>query len=93
VELVKSKYFDLVLMDIQMPGMDGLTATKIIKSQFPHLPVLAVTAHAFLEEIEKCREAGCDDVITKPIKKTELLEKIFRYLDMSKTKVVEDARV
>jgi len=93
VELVKSKYFDLVLMDIQMPGMDGLTATKIIKSQFPHLPVLAVTAHAFLEEIEKCREAGCDDVITKPIKKTELLEKIFRYLDMSKTKVVEQARV
>ena len=93
VELVKSKYFDLVLMDIQMPGMDGLTATKIIKSQFPHLPVLAVTAHAFLEEIEKCREAGCDDVITKPIKKTELLEKIFRYLDMSKTKVVEEARV
>jgi len=93
VELVKSKYFDLVLMDIQMPGMDGLTATKIIKSQFPHLPVLAVTAHAFLEEIEKCREAGCDDVITKPIKKTELLEKIFRYLDMSKTKFVEEARV
>jgi len=93
LELVKSKYFDLVLMDIQMPGMDGLTATKIIKSQFPHLPVLAVTAHAFLEEIEKCREAGCDDVITKPIKKTELLEKIFRYLDMSKTKVVEEARV
>ena len=93
VELVKSKYFDLVLMDIQMPGMDGLTATKIIKSQFPHLPVLAVTAHAFLEEIEKCREAGCDDVITKPIKKTELLEKIFSYLDMSKTKFVEEARV
>jgi two-component system, sensor histidine kinase len=93
VELVKSKYFDLVLMDIQMPGMDGLTATKIIKSQFPHLPVLAVTAHAFLEEIEKCREAGCDDVITKPVKKTELLEKIFRYLDMSKTKVVEEAQV
>ena len=93
VELVKSKYFDLVLMDIQMPEMDGLTATKIIKSQFPDLPVLAVTAHAFLEEIEKCREAGCDDVVTKPVKKTELLEKIFRYLDVSRIQCVEEVQV
>jgi PAS domain S-box-containing protein len=58
---------DLVLMDVQMPGMDGLESTRRIKARRPDLPVVGQTAHALREEHEKCLAAGMDDTLTKPI--------------------------
>jgi PAS domain S-box-containing protein len=57
----------LVLMDVQMPGMDGLESTRLIKASRPDLPVVGQTAHAMREEHEKCLAAGMDDTLTKPI--------------------------
>ncbi|MBF0187876.1 MAG: response regulator [Magnetococcales bacterium] len=73
--------YDLVLMDMQMPVMDGLEATKAIRaweveSGRPRLPVVALTAHAFETDLEKSRLAGCDYHVTKPVRKKVLLETI-----------------
>ncbi len=67
---------NLVLMDIKMPVMNGFEATKLIKQLRPDLPVIAQSAFTSQEDREKARDAGCDDFITKPINKHELLEKI-----------------
>jgi signal transduction histidine kinase/CheY-like chemotaxis protein len=64
---------DLVLMDVQMPIMDGYTAARVIREKYPELPVIAVTAHAMDEEREKCLEAGMRLHITKPIDIDELV--------------------
>ena len=76
VELFRSEKFDLVLMDIKMPVMDGLEATRKIKSINPQVPVIAVSAHAFWSEQEKAFQAGCDDYITKPLRPEELKKKV-----------------
>jgi PAS domain S-box-containing protein len=76
VELFKSEKFDLVLMDIKMPVMGGLEATRKIKSINPKIPVIAVSAHAFWSEQEKAFQAGCDDYITKPLRPEELKKKV-----------------
>ena len=70
---------DLVLMDIKMPEMDGFEATRQIKRIKPSLPVIAQTAYAFVSDQEKAMEAGCDDYISKPIKKDILLAKIQKF--------------
>jgi PAS domain S-box-containing protein len=71
---------DLVLMDIQMPEMNGLTATKEIKKFNPGIPIIAQTANAINEERLRCMEAGCDDFITKPVNINELYDKIHKWL-------------
>ncbi len=73
VELCKRKNIDLVLMDIKMKGMSGYEATQKIKSIYPDMPVIAQTAYAMSDDIERLMKAGCDDYITKPIKGSELL--------------------
>ncbi|MBN2595216.1 MAG: response regulator [Marinifilaceae bacterium] len=69
----------LVLMDIKMPVMDGIEATHLIKSFRKDLPIVAVTAHEQNEDAFKIKEAGCDEYISKPIKKAKLLSLIQKY--------------
>lgn len=70
----------MVLMDVKMPGMSGYDATRAIREFNPHIPILAQTAHAFVGEMDKALEAGCNDYITKPIDKNELLRKIHYWI-------------
>ena len=73
---------DLILMDIQLPIMDGYTATRRIKADpaLRSIPVIAVTSYALSGEEKKAREAGCDDHIPKPYSPRELLAKVRQYL-------------
>lgn len=76
---------DLILMDIQLPGMDGLSATKVIKNNpvLNHIPVVALTSHAMRGDDVKASEAGCDGYITKPIDTRHFIENIMRHLPMN----------
>jgi len=81
VELCRNnKDISLVLMDIKMPEMDGLEATRVIRSFNKDLPVIAISAYAFSSDTEKCIEAGCNDYISKPIVIDQLLVLIKKYL-------------
>lgn len=73
IEAVRTRHFDLILMDIQMPGMNGYTATGIIRNEL-HLdiPIVAMTAHAMAGEREKCLSYGMNEYIAKPVKEEEL---------------------
>ena len=83
VELIQHHpEINLVLMDIKMPIMNGFVATKHIKQLRPDLPVIAQSAFTSNEEMEKAREAGCDSFITKPISRSELLEKMYEQLKL-----------
>jgi signal transduction histidine kinase len=70
---------DLILMDIRMPGMNGLDATRIIK-EVSNTPVIALSAYAYEENIRNAKEAGCDDFMAKPFKVENLIEIVKRYL-------------
>jgi CheY-like chemotaxis protein len=76
VEICKTTDFDLVLMDIRMPIMDGIEATRIIKSLKPQIPVIAQTANAEDGDLDLIREVGCDDYISKPINLKQFLSVI-----------------
>jgi two-component system CheB/CheR fusion protein len=78
-EKVKEGSFDLVLMDVQMPRMDGLTAVKTIREWNRDLPVLALTAHAMDEAKRECLAAGYTDYLSKPINMKLLIEKVCVY--------------
>ncbi len=84
VEQFMAKPFDLVLMDIQMPVMDGYDATRAIRkweveASRTATPILALTAHALAADLQKCIYAGCNDYLSKPIKKADLLTAIAKY--------------
>lgn len=80
VAQVESEKPDLILMDLIMPKMDGFEATLTIKTQHPRLPVLALTAHSFPRERHQAYKAGCDEIITKPIRKDILFLILKRHL-------------
>jgi signal transduction histidine kinase/CheY-like chemotaxis protein len=78
VEMLKNDSFDLVFMDIQMPGMDGYSTTRMIRDELKlDIPVIAMTAHAMEGEKEKCISFGMNDHIAKPVRESEL-DRIFR---------------
>ena len=80
VEELKTKHYSLVLMDIQMPDMDGYTATSVIRNELNStIPIIAMTAHAMVGEKEKCLQLGMNDYISKPIKETVLYNIIARH--------------
>jgi CheY-like chemotaxis protein len=83
--------FDLILMDVQMPEMDGLDATKIIRNSETgtgrHIPIVALTAHALKRDEERCIEAGMDAYLTKPIR-PEKLDEILQKFSTQKTNPV-----
>lgn len=81
VELCQSiNKIDLVLMDIKMPEMDGYEATRRIREFNHKVPIIAQTAFVLEDELEKCRDAGCNDQITKPIDIKEFFEKVDKFL-------------
>lgn len=67
---------DMILMDLKLPVMNGLDATRKIKEKYPNIPIIAVTAYAMKTDRSMALSAGCDDYIAKPLKKAQLLEKI-----------------
>ncbi len=90
VHACESARYDLVLMDIQMPGMDGYAATKAIRERESErveetpgrrLPIIAMTAHAFRGYREQCLQAGMDDYLTKPFSRRELLDMVARWVE------------
>ncbi len=82
IELVREHKPDLILMDIQLPGMDGLSATRIIKGDpdLNTIPIIALSSHAMIGDEDKARDAGCDNYITKPIDTRTFLKSIDKYM-------------
>jgi CheY-like chemotaxis protein len=82
IALAREHFPDLILMDIQMPVMDGISATRALKQNeiTRHITVVALTANAMPGDKEKILEAGCHDYISKPFRLHEFLEKIKEYL-------------
>jgi two-component system, cell cycle response regulator DivK len=81
IDMFKANRIDLVLMDLQLPVMDGYTATREIKKINPDVPVIAQTAHVMSGEREKCMEAGCNDYLAKPIRLQILIDTLSKYLN------------
>ncbi|RKX57758.1 MAG: hypothetical protein DRP29_07880, partial [Thermodesulfobacteriota bacterium] len=79
IDKIKKNKYDFVLMDISMPVMDGETATKEIKKEFPNIPVIALTAHVFPGEKERLLNLGFDDYISKPILSIDLEKVLEKY--------------
>ena len=82
VQKIRASYFDAVLMDLEMPIMDGYEATRIIRSesQFDDLPIIAMTAHAMKDVREKCLQTGMNGYVTKPIDVDELLANLTEFI-------------
>jgi two-component system, sensor histidine kinase and response regulator len=80
VETMRARHFDMVLMDVQMPVMDGLTATREIRQRGTRTPILALTANAFGEERAACLAAGMNDHVAKPVNPALLYDAILRWL-------------
>ncbi len=82
VEITKNELPDLVLMDINIPGIDGLEATGILKStnETQHIPIIALTANAMRGDEERFLAAGCNGYLPKPINMADLLDKVRGFL-------------
>ena len=86
IRMVQEKDYDLVLMDMQMPVMDGIDATRVIRSdlRFKTLPIIAMTANAMAADRDRCLDAGMNDHIAKPIDPDQLFNVLLRWTGRSK---------
>ncbi len=81
VDLVAAgEHYDIILMDMKMPVLDGFETTRLVKKINPQIPVIAQTAYAMPDERIKCMEVGCDGYLSKPIGMDELLEILKKHL-------------
>lgn len=80
VTMAEDEKPDLILMDMRMPDMGGLDATRIIKEVTPKLPIIALSAYAFEDDIRECKEAGCNEFLSKPFKVEDLIDTITKYI-------------
>ena len=87
IEIMEKEKFDLILMDMMMPVMNGYEATKKLRAAGCELPIIALTANAMKDDDRKCVEAGCNEYISKPINRKRLKELLNQYLQASKTQV------
>ncbi len=91
LDIIKKEKFDVILMDVQMPKMDGFATTteirKMEENTGEHIPIIAMTAHALKGDREKCLSMGMDDYISKPIKTCELLEIIEKWIKPQKADI------
>ncbi len=87
IDFLRKNKADLILMDAQMPGMNGYEATKIIKSEMPEIPVIMQSAFAMKSDAEKALKAGCDDYLTKPVSMNNLKEKIEKFIASPKEEI------
>jgi len=89
IKELRQNTFDLVLMDIKMPGMNGYETTKIIRNELKLItPIIAFTANVVKGEIEKCLEAGMNDYLAKPIEKNQFLKTIYHWLNTSENSII-----
>lgn len=79
VEMAMKNDYHLILMDIKMPVMNGIEATKILKAHNPDQRIVAQTAFTLPEDASRVLDAGCDDILSKPVKKELLIEMVERY--------------
>jgi PAS domain S-box-containing protein len=94
LKILKKENFDIILMDIQMPEIDGIETTKIIRNKLKlNIPIVALTANAFKSEIEKCKKAGMNDYITKPFNETNLIETIAKHTIKKGNKILKTAEI
>lgn len=92
LQKLESESFDLILMDCQMPVMDGFTATKAIRLTELKIPIIAMTANAMQGDREKCLDAGMDDYISKPLEAQDLVDLVEKWLKAGKDPVVQDTK-
>jgi two-component system cell cycle response regulator DivK len=83
IELARTAAPNLIIMDIQLPGMSGIEVTKNLKTseQLRHIPVIAVSAFAMRGDEERIRKCGCEDYLSKPIKISKLIETIEHHIN------------
>ena len=88
IEAAKKQNYDLILMDVQMPKVDGITATKLIRKDIDSkVPIIAMTAYVLPGEKEKCKEAGMNDYLSKPLDEREVISMLKKYMSTAVEKV------
>lgn len=90
IDKARNKTYDLILMDIQMPVMGGIEATKMLRQSGYTNPIVALTANAMKSDYDMCIAAGCDEFMTKPINKDKLFQTIYKYLEIEDENIHDD---